>query len=98
MIRLGLALYAIVLMTCETNPAAVRPAALRVISPQTSAEVFVEGRFVGLASTLSQRPASIRPGVHHITITAHGYFPHDLEQSLPSGETTIRISLRPIPP
>lgn len=98
MIRFALALWAIVLMTCEVNPATVRPASLRVISEQPTAEVIVEGRFIGLASRLAVRPAQLRPGMHHITIQAHGYFPHDLEQELPSGETVVRISLRPIPP
>jgi hypothetical protein len=36
--------------------------------------------------------------VKYLTFKAPGYFPHDLRLPLPTGETTVRIKLRPIPP
>jgi hypothetical protein len=32
-----------------------------------------------------------------LTITADGYFPHDLDLDLAPGTTTVRVALRPVP-
>jgi len=96
----ALGLVLVVLVSAGCGGAQVRrdPAMLRVIAQPDSADVLVEGRFVGVGRTLAARPAPIRPGTHHITVQARGYFPHDLELQLPAGETTVRIALRPVPP
>lgn len=67
------------------------------LEPET-ARVYTEDRFVGSARVLARRPAEFRTGPRQLTITADGYFPHDLEVDLPAGTTTIRVSLRPVPP
>ena len=67
------------------------------LEPDT-ARVYTEDRFVGSARVLATRPAEFRSGPRQLTITADGYFPHDLEVDLPAGTTTIRVSLRPVPP
>jgi hypothetical protein len=77
---------------------ATRPAELRVIARPENARVYLDDRFVATARVLSRRPESVRAGVHYMTITADGYFPHDVELDLPSGLTTVEISLRPVPP
>jgi hypothetical protein len=33
-----------------------------------------------------------------MTVQAEDHFPHDMELSLPAGETTVTVELRPIPP
>ena len=86
-------------LLASCSGAAVRPEAaqLRVIARPDTAEVLVEGRYVGLGRTLAVRPVTLRPGTHHVTVQARGFFPHDLELPLPAGETVVRIALRPVP-
>lgn len=86
------------LMGCGPVAIAETPARLEVVAEPDTARVFVDERFVASARVLAVRPREIPAGTHHLTITAPGYFPHDLEVNLPSGTTTIRIALRPIPP
>jgi hypothetical protein len=82
-------------------PAPVRQEAPRirfVIEPST-ARVYQEDRFLGSARLLAQRPHRFdSPGVRFFTITAEGYFPHDVEIHVPRGLTTVRLALRPVPP
>jgi hypothetical protein len=73
-------------------------AELRVIAEPAVARVYVNDRFVGTGRRLAQRPHRLNPGVHYVTIESPGFFPHDLRMELPEGETTVRISLRPVPP
>lgn len=79
------------------RPAAGARAQVRFeLSPDT-ARVYTEDRFIGSARVLAHRPAEFRTGPRQLTITAEGYFPHDLEVDLPEGTTTIRVSLRARP-
>lgn len=90
-------LSASTLSACGPVQTAETPAQLQVIAEPETARVYVEDRFIAGARVLAVRPHELPPGTHHITITSPGYFPHDIEANLPSGTTTIRISLRPIP-
>lgn len=83
---------------CGGAPRARQPAEVRFLLDPPQARVYVEDRFVGAGRLLARRPRSFPPGLRHFTITADGYFPHDVEVDLPSGLTTIRLSLRPVPP
>lgn len=67
------------------------------ITPDT-ARVYTDEHFVGTARVLDVRPAEFRVGPRRFTVTADGYFPHDLTVDLAQGTTTVEISLRPIPP
>jgi hypothetical protein len=77
----------------QTEPAQVR----FIVEPPT-ARVYADDRFVGAARVLARRPPTFAPGLRHFTVTADGYFPHDVEIELPSGTTTVRLRLRPVPP
>ena len=90
----GLVLF---LSSCGAQQHPAAPALLRVIAEPDSARVLVDDRDVGSARVLSARPHRTRPGAHQISLTADGFFPHDLELELPRGETTLRIQLRPVP-
>jgi hypothetical protein len=94
----GLLLAGTVVGGCGGAPRARQPAEVRFLLDPPQARVYVEDRFVGAGRLLARRPRSFPPGVRHFTITADGYFPHDVEVDLPSGLTTIRLSLRPVPP
>lgn len=96
--RLGLALV-LLAAGCGGGPA-VRSAnaEVRFLVEPEHARIYVEDRFVGAARVLARRPPSFPPGPRHFTVTADGYFPHDVEVDLPSGVTTIRLRLRAVPP
>ncbi|MCB9598660.1 MAG: hypothetical protein H6719_38445 [Sandaracinaceae bacterium] len=93
---LGLTLL-LALPACGGAPRPVEQASVRFLLEPAAARVYVEDRFVGAGTLLRRRPEHFPPGRRHFTVTAEGYFPHDVEVDLPSGETTIRLSLRPVP-
>ncbi|MEM9191289.1 MAG: hypothetical protein AAGF12_19105 [Myxococcota bacterium] len=96
-VGLVVALAWAVALGCSGAPR--RPAAqLRVVAQPENARVYVNDRFLATARVIRQRPEVLRTGVHHMTVTAPGHFPHDVELDLPEGLTTVEISLRPIPP
>jgi len=96
-IAIGLA-CAVGAVACAGAPAPRETATLRVIATPPTARVYVEDVYVGNARVLAVRPATLRPGVRHVTIEAPGFFPHDVEVDLRAGETTVRIALRAVPP
>lgn len=89
---------ALTLSGCASVPVRPTPATLRVIAEPETASVYVNDQFIGSARVLAKRPKSMKPGVKFITFQAPDFFPHDVRLVLPSGETTVRIKLRPIPP
>lgn len=93
-----LLLVAIALAACGSTQHPRDTAELIVIVNPDSASVYVDDHFAATARVFAERPMSFAPGVRHITITADGYFPHDVEANLPAGSTTVRVSLRAIPP
>lgn len=92
------AVLALSAIACGGARVAPEPALLRVIAEPETAAVYVDDRFVGSARVLRLRPEALRPGVHFVTLQAPGHFPHDVEVSLPEGETTVRVRLRAVPP
>jgi hypothetical protein len=83
---------------CAAAPAPVGNAQVRFVLEPDAARVYTDERFLGAARVVAVRPVQLRAGPRRFTITAEGYFPHDLEVELPPGLTTIRVSLRPVPP
>jgi hypothetical protein len=75
-----------------------RVARLRVIAEPEQAAVYIDDRFAGAAKVLAVRPHTLAPGRHFMTLQAPDHFPHDVMLDLPVGETTVRVSLRPVPP
>src|SRR5690606_38907031 len=91
-------LGALVLGACGFQAQPTTRARLRVIAEPEDARVFVDDRFVATARVLAREPLALRPGTHLVTLTASGYFPHDMQLELPMGETKLEIELRPVPP
>ena len=75
-----------------------RLASLKVIAEPADTVVYINGRFAGTARVLAKRPAARRPGLAYVTFSAPGHFPHDVRLDLKPGTTTVKMSLRPIPP
>ena len=68
-----------------------------VVQPET-ARIYTDEHFVGTARVLAERPEEFRAGPRRFTLTADGYFPHDLEVEIVPGTTTVEVRLRPVPP
>lgn len=83
---------------CSVELNRTPPARLRVIAVPSSASVYLNEEFLGSARVLAVRPEELPRGKYRLTVTASGYFPHDLMIQLAPGTTTVRIKLRPIPP
>jgi PEGA domain len=83
---------------CMTVPHAQRMGYLKVVAEPATTTVYINDRFIGSAHLLQKQPKALPPGVKYLTFKAPGYFPHDLRVSLPTGETTVQIKLRPVPP
>ena len=83
---------------CTTVPPEARMAYLKVVAEPENTTVYESDRFVGSAHLLQKQPKAMKSGTKYLTFKAPGYFPHDLRVQLPSGETTVKIKLRAIPP
>lgn len=92
------AILALAAAACGGRQPVTERAELRVIAEPDNASVYIDDRFVATARRLARRPEPLRTGIHHVTISAQGHFPHDLELDLEPGLTTVEIRLRPIPP
>ena len=84
-------------VACAGAPQPAQTAEVRLIIEPATARVYTDERFVGGARVLATRAVSFRAGPRRLTITADGFFPHDLDLDLPPGTTTVRVALRPIP-
>ncbi len=82
---------------CAGAPQPAQTAEVRLLIEPETARVYTDERFVGGARVLATRAVSFRAGPRRLTITADGFFPHDLDLDLPPGTTTVRVALRPIP-
>lgn len=85
------------LVGCMQPPPRPRVAKLTVIAEPENTTVYINDRFVGTARVLSRKAKHLKPGVKYITFKAPNHFPHDVRLDLAEGETTIRMTLRPIP-
>ena len=100
-LRIGISLAAVFALWgsagCRATPQPT-PAGLRILADPPDARVYIDDRFVASAQLLSRRAHTLPPGAHRVTVSAPGYFPHDLQTDLPAGLSTLKIKLRPIPP
>jgi hypothetical protein len=98
-VRVAALVLVLVAYSCaRSGTIAAEPARLKVVTIPPNASVYIDGHYFGRATVLAAEPKALVPGVHLMTIQAEDHFPHDMELDLPAGETTITITLRPIPP
>lgn len=93
----ALALVSIVTAGCSVELNRTPPVRLRIIAVPETASVYLNEEFLGSARVLAVRPEELPRGHYRLTITAPGYFPHDMMIELAPGTTTVRIKLRAIP-
>lgn len=84
-------------VTCGATQQGASQASLRITATPENARVDIDERFAGSARVLAARPKELSPGPHRVSISADGYYPHNMEVDLLPGETHIEISLRPRP-
>ncbi|MEY4578374.1 MAG: hypothetical protein RL701_3077 [Pseudomonadota bacterium] len=84
--------------SCQQAPPPAEVAYLKVAAEPAQTTVYLNDRFIGSAHLLQKQPKVLPSGLKYLTFKAPGYFPHDLRITLPKGETTVTIKLRPIPP
>jgi hypothetical protein len=72
---------------------------LRMQGSPADALVIIDEELVGQLDFVALRGVALPPGVHHITVKAHGYFPMDKEVTARLGDPPIRVdvTLTPVP-
>jgi hypothetical protein len=72
---------------------------LRMTGSPPDASVVVDDLSIGQLDYVATRGVALPVGVHHVTVTAHGYFPWDreVEAKLGSPPITLDAKLEPIP-
>ena len=73
---------------------------LRMEGTPPSATVIVDEEAVGQLDFVSAHGIALPPGVHHVTVTASGYFPWDKKLEARPGSPPIRlpaVTLVPVP-
>lgn len=80
------------------DPSGSEPATLRINAEPGNARVVIDDDTVVAAQATAVQPLRLSVGRHLVTVEADGYFPHDLALDLPSGETSVDVRLRPLPP
>ncbi len=93
----ALALALVALGCAKKGTVAAEPARLKLVTDPPNASIYIDGHYFGRATVLSAEPKALAPGVHLMTVQAEDHFPHDMELNLPPGETSVTITLRPIP-
>jgi PEGA domain len=58
-----------------------------------SATVVVDEETLGTFDFVAAHGVALPPGVHHVTITADGYFPWDREVEAKTGSALIRLEV-----
>lgn len=81
-----------------STPGTGTDARLRIRTTPENARVRVDDAAVLDGRVTAAEPVRLSVGRHLVTVEASGYFPHDLALDLPSGETTVDVRLRPLPP
>jgi hypothetical protein len=66
---------------------------LRVRGGPASATVVIDEETLGTFDFVASRGVALPPGVHHLTVTAEGYFPWDREVTAKAGSPPIRLDV-----
>ena len=81
-------------------PATVAPhptVSLRLRGGPARANVTVDDQPIGTLDYVVARGVALPPGVHHVTVTADGFFPWDREVDAKEGSSPIRLDVALVP-
>jgi hypothetical protein len=72
---------------------------LRMTGTPADATVVIDDEVVGTLDFVAAHGVALPPGVHHVTVTASGYFPRDQEVEARPRSPPIRVevALQPVP-
>jgi PEGA domain-containing protein len=72
---------------------------LRLHGGPRDATVIIDDQTVGTFDFVAARGVALPPGVHHLSVTAQGYFPWDREVEAKPGSQPIRleVDMAPVP-
>jgi hypothetical protein len=70
---------------------------LRLRGRPARATVVIDEEPVGTLDFVAARGVALPPGVHHVSVTADGYFPWDREVDAKDGSPPIRLEVALIP-
>jgi len=81
------------------STAARTTVSLRLRGRPAAANVVIDEEAVGTLDFVAARGVALPPGVHHVSVTADGYFPWDREVNAKEQAPPIRleVALVPIP-
>jgi hypothetical protein len=85
---------------CAPPQAPAQPTiSLRLRGTPPSATVIVDEEALGTLDFVAAHGVALPPGVHHVTVTARGYFPSDTEVDARPGSPPVRleVALMPVP-
>jgi hypothetical protein len=87
-------------LACEPAKEPTQPTvSLRVRGQPSDATVIVDDELLGSLEFVAAHGVALPPGIHHVTISAQGYFPWDREIEAKPGSAPIalEIALTPVP-
>jgi hypothetical protein len=72
---------------------------LRMQGTPPEAMVIIDEEAVGQLDYIAAHGVALPPGLHHVSVKAHGYFPWDREVEATPGSAPIRleVALAPVP-
>ncbi|HXN31745.1 MAG TPA: PEGA domain-containing protein [Polyangiaceae bacterium] len=88
------------LVGCEPAKEPNRPTvSLRIRGGPPAATVVIDDEPLGSLEFVAAHGVALPPGIHHVTVTARGYFPWDREVDARLGAAPIalEVALTPIP-
>jgi hypothetical protein len=91
-----IALFVVMLLSGACQPAkeATLPTvSLRLTGGAPEASVTVDDEPIGSFEFVASRGVALPPGVHHVTVTAQGYFPWDREVDAKLGAPPIVLGV-----
>jgi hypothetical protein len=95
------AVLALVSASSCVEPQTPKPptVSLRMAGQPPDAAVIIDDEEVGTLDLVAAHGVALPPGVHHVTVVAHGYFPWDreVEAKLGSAPIELSVTLTPVP-
>jgi hypothetical protein len=98
--KLSPPLIALALLVASCEPAKAPPqptVSLRMRGQPLGATVVIDDEALGSLEFVAAHGVALPPGVHHVTVTAQGYFPWDREVDARPGSPPIALDVALIP-